>query len=183
VVSVTDPYGRILGFLDRSRYFSIKCTHEAEWTPFQTHYFFFCSAGNRTRASGSVAKNSDHLTTEAVEILYTLMKAYETSMTSLVTQGDETEYPSYSCFRWVSSALSERPASSTDNNFTRYSRTLNTMLHHIRICPQHHRVESREPLRRCVCVCVCLSFVSVLTVNYSAVTRLTCVAPSGEGRE
>jgi hypothetical protein len=23
VVSVTDPYGRILGFLDRSRYFSI----------------------------------------------------------------------------------------------------------------------------------------------------------------
>jgi hypothetical protein len=45
VVSVTDPYCRILGFLDRSRYFSIKlllsCTHEAEWTPFQTHYFFF----------------------------------------------------------------------------------------------------------------------------------------------
>jgi hypothetical protein len=44
VVSVTNPYGRILGFLDRSRYFSIKwllsCTHEAEWTPFQTHYFF-----------------------------------------------------------------------------------------------------------------------------------------------
>jgi hypothetical protein len=39
---VTVPYGRILGFLDRSRYFSIKqllsCTHEAEWTPFQTHY-------------------------------------------------------------------------------------------------------------------------------------------------
>jgi hypothetical protein len=24
VVSVTNPYGRILGFLDRSRYFSIK---------------------------------------------------------------------------------------------------------------------------------------------------------------
>jgi hypothetical protein len=44
VVRVTDPYGRILGFLDRSRYFSIKqllnCTHEAEWTPFQTHYLF-----------------------------------------------------------------------------------------------------------------------------------------------
>jgi hypothetical protein len=47
VVSVTDPYGRILGFLDRSRYFSIKyllsCNHEAEWNPFQAHYFF-CSA-------------------------------------------------------------------------------------------------------------------------------------------
>jgi hypothetical protein len=44
VVSVTDPYGRILGLLDRSRYFSIKllsCAHEAEWIPFQTHYFFF----------------------------------------------------------------------------------------------------------------------------------------------
>jgi hypothetical protein len=65
MVSVTDPYGHILGFLDRSRYFSIKyllsCTHEAEWTPFQTHYLFFSgSAGNRTRASGPVAKNSEH---------------------------------------------------------------------------------------------------------------------------
>jgi hypothetical protein len=29
---------------------------------------FFCSAGNRTRASGSVAKNSDHRTTEAVPL-------------------------------------------------------------------------------------------------------------------
>jgi hypothetical protein len=41
MVNVTDPYGRILGFLDRSHYFSFKqllsCTHEAEWTPFQTH--------------------------------------------------------------------------------------------------------------------------------------------------
>jgi hypothetical protein len=64
VDSVTDPYGRILGFLDRSRYFSTKqllsCTHEAEWTLYQTHYFFSGSDGNRTRASGSVAKNSDH---------------------------------------------------------------------------------------------------------------------------
>jgi hypothetical protein len=37
------PYGRILGFLDRNRYLSFKyllsCTPEAEWTPFQTHYF------------------------------------------------------------------------------------------------------------------------------------------------
>jgi hypothetical protein len=45
VVSVADPYGRILGFLDRSRYFSIDCTHEAEWTPFQTHYVFFVVPG------------------------------------------------------------------------------------------------------------------------------------------
>jgi hypothetical protein len=43
VVSVTDPYSRILGFLDWSRYFFFKvapnCTYEAEWTPLQTHYF------------------------------------------------------------------------------------------------------------------------------------------------
>jgi hypothetical protein len=43
VVSVTDPSGRILGFLDRRSYFSFKkllnCTHATEWTPFQTYYF------------------------------------------------------------------------------------------------------------------------------------------------
>jgi hypothetical protein len=42
VVSVTDPYGRILGFLDRSSYFFIQvspCSQETEWTSFQTHYF------------------------------------------------------------------------------------------------------------------------------------------------
>jgi hypothetical protein len=49
VVSVTVLYGRILDFLDRSRYFSIKkllsCTHEAEWTQFQTHYSFLVVPG------------------------------------------------------------------------------------------------------------------------------------------
>jgi hypothetical protein len=44
VVSVKDPSSRIVDFLDRSRYFSIKellsCIHEAEWTSFQTHYCF-----------------------------------------------------------------------------------------------------------------------------------------------
>jgi hypothetical protein len=43
MVSAADPYGGNLGFLDWSRYFSFKlllsCTHEAEWTPVQTHYF------------------------------------------------------------------------------------------------------------------------------------------------
>jgi hypothetical protein len=45
VVSVTDPYGRILGFLDRSCYYFFQVAphsivlKEAEWTPFQTHYF------------------------------------------------------------------------------------------------------------------------------------------------
>jgi hypothetical protein len=38
MVSVTDLYGCILGFLDRSHYFffHLNCTHEAL---FQTHYF------------------------------------------------------------------------------------------------------------------------------------------------
>jgi hypothetical protein len=43
MVSVTDPYCRILGFLDRSRYFFFQVApqlySEAGWTPFQTHYF------------------------------------------------------------------------------------------------------------------------------------------------
>jgi hypothetical protein len=43
VVSVTDPYASILGFLDRSHYFFFHvaplCTNEAERTLFQTHYF------------------------------------------------------------------------------------------------------------------------------------------------
>jgi hypothetical protein len=43
VVSVKDPYGRILDFLDRSSYFLfqflLNCTHEAEWTQLQTRYF------------------------------------------------------------------------------------------------------------------------------------------------
>jgi hypothetical protein len=39
VDSVTDLYGRILAFLDRSRYFCFKIAPQAEWTPFKTHYF------------------------------------------------------------------------------------------------------------------------------------------------
>jgi hypothetical protein len=43
VVSATDPYSRILGFLYQSLTISSKqflnCTHEAEWTRFQIHYF------------------------------------------------------------------------------------------------------------------------------------------------
>jgi hypothetical protein len=39
VVSVTYPYGRILGFLVRGLYFFFICIHEAEWNPYQTNYF------------------------------------------------------------------------------------------------------------------------------------------------
>jgi hypothetical protein len=42
--------------------------HEAEWTPFQTHYFSgdLVAPGIEAGNSGSVARNSDHQTTEAV---------------------------------------------------------------------------------------------------------------------
>jgi hypothetical protein len=51
VVSATDPHGRILGFLDRSRYYF-----------FQTHYFSENLVGPRIEpgTSGPVARNSDH---------------------------------------------------------------------------------------------------------------------------
>jgi hypothetical protein len=43
MVNTTDPHGRILDFYTGAVNFSSKqplnCTHEAEWTPFQTHYF------------------------------------------------------------------------------------------------------------------------------------------------
>jgi hypothetical protein len=42
VISVTDPHGRFLDFLDRSCYFFYQVApqlyYEAGWTPFQTHY-------------------------------------------------------------------------------------------------------------------------------------------------
>jgi hypothetical protein len=60
VVSVTDPYGRILGFLDRSSIsFSVVLTRLSGPRSRPTT-FFSGSAGNRTQASGSVVKNSDH---------------------------------------------------------------------------------------------------------------------------
>jgi hypothetical protein len=39
VVSVSDPYGRILRSLDRSRHFFFQVAPQAEWTPSQTQYF------------------------------------------------------------------------------------------------------------------------------------------------
>jgi hypothetical protein len=66
VVSVTDPYCHILGFLDRSRYFFFQVApqlYSRGWVdpvsgPLLLRKSF--SAGSRTRASGSVARNSDH---------------------------------------------------------------------------------------------------------------------------
>jgi hypothetical protein len=67
VVSATNPHGRQSRF---SRHgaatFTFKYvfsyTHEAEWTPFQTHYFLenLVAPGIEPWISGSVARNSDH---------------------------------------------------------------------------------------------------------------------------
>jgi hypothetical protein len=68
VVSVTDLYGRILGFLDRTRYFFFKVVpqvYSRGWVdpvPDPLLLRKFGRAGNRTRVSGSVATNFDHLT-------------------------------------------------------------------------------------------------------------------------
>jgi hypothetical protein len=72
VVSATDPYGRILRFLDRSRYFiSQEALHLysrgcVDPVPDPSFLGKSGNAGNRTRTSGSVTRNSDHQTTEAV---------------------------------------------------------------------------------------------------------------------
>jgi hypothetical protein len=66
VVTVTDPYGRILGFLDRSRYFFFQVApqlYSRGWldpVPGPLLLRKSGSAGNRTRTCGSVARNSDH---------------------------------------------------------------------------------------------------------------------------
>jgi hypothetical protein len=66
VVSATDPHGRILGFLDRSGYFFIQVAPQLSlrgWVnpvPDPLLLRKSVSAGNRTRTSGSVARNSDH---------------------------------------------------------------------------------------------------------------------------
>jgi hypothetical protein len=60
------PYGRILGFLDRSRYFSFQAApqlYSRGWVDTVTDPLLLRksgSAGNRTRTSGSAARNSDH---------------------------------------------------------------------------------------------------------------------------
>jgi hypothetical protein len=66
VVRVTNPYGRIPGFLDRSRYFFFKVApqlYSRGWVdpvPDPLLLWKSCSAGNRTWTSGSVGRNPDH---------------------------------------------------------------------------------------------------------------------------
>jgi hypothetical protein len=66
VVSVTDLYGRILGFLDLGRYFPFQVSaqlYSQGWVDPVPDLLFSRksdSAGNRTKTSGFVTKNSDH---------------------------------------------------------------------------------------------------------------------------
>jgi hypothetical protein len=66
VVSVTDSYGSILVFLDRSRYFFFQVApqlYSRGWMDLVPDPLLLrksCCAGNRTRTSGSVARNSDN---------------------------------------------------------------------------------------------------------------------------
>jgi hypothetical protein len=74
VVSVANPYGRILDFLDRSPYFFSQVApqlYSRGWVdpvPDPLLLRNSGSAGNRTWTSGSVARNSDHYTTKAVQL-------------------------------------------------------------------------------------------------------------------
>jgi hypothetical protein len=75
VVSVTDPYGHTLVFLARSRYFFFQVApqlYSRVWVdpvPDPLLLRKSGSIGNRTRTYGSVTRNSDHQTTEAVYFL------------------------------------------------------------------------------------------------------------------
>jgi hypothetical protein len=66
VVSVTNSYGRILGFLNRSRYFFFQVApqlYSRGWVdpvPDPLLLRKSGSTGNRTRTSGSVARNCNH---------------------------------------------------------------------------------------------------------------------------
>jgi hypothetical protein len=66
-----DPYGRIFDFLDRNRYFFFQVSPQlysrgsVDPVPDPLLLRRSGSAGNRARTSGSVARNSDHWTTEA----------------------------------------------------------------------------------------------------------------------
>jgi hypothetical protein len=83
MVSVMGPCSHILSFLDRSRFGFFQVTpqlYSRGWVdpvPDQLFLTKSGSAGNRTRAYGSVARNSDLYTTEAVPKLMILRKYLE----------------------------------------------------------------------------------------------------------
>jgi hypothetical protein len=66
VVSLTDHYGRMVGFLDRSRHFFFQVTpqlYSRGWVVLVPDPLLLRKTGrarNRTKTSGSIARNSDH---------------------------------------------------------------------------------------------------------------------------
>jgi hypothetical protein len=76
VASVRDPYGCI-----------VNCTHEAEWTPFRTHYFSenLVETGTEPGPLDLVARNSDHWTTEAVYFLLHNIHKFSSYLTGNAT--------------------------------------------------------------------------------------------------
>jgi hypothetical protein len=96
VVSVTDSYGRILGFLDRSRYCFFQASpqlYSRGWVdPVPDPLLLRKSgnAGNRTRTSGFAARNSDYWT-----LLYfnfgLLLRKLQYKWFAILLQCDRTE--------------------------------------------------------------------------------------------
>jgi hypothetical protein len=72
VVRVADRFGRIIGFLDRSRYFFFQVApqlYSRGWVDLVPGPLLLRksgSAGNRTQTSGSVVRNSDHWATDYI---------------------------------------------------------------------------------------------------------------------
>jgi hypothetical protein len=67
MVSATDPYGYILGFLDWSRYYLFKSSSSIvlmilSWSPFQTHNFSknLVAPGKKPGTFEFGARHSDH---------------------------------------------------------------------------------------------------------------------------
>jgi hypothetical protein len=65
VVSVKDPYGYILGFQDRCRYFFFLSSSSSVVLT-TLYYTVLVVTGIEPGTSGSVARNYDHYTTEVV---------------------------------------------------------------------------------------------------------------------
>jgi hypothetical protein len=59
VVSVTDPYGHILGFLDRDRYFFLPSSSSVVLTRLSGPHSR-PTTSQKMRTTGSIARNSDH---------------------------------------------------------------------------------------------------------------------------
>jgi hypothetical protein len=66
MVSMMSPYSRVFGFLDQSRYYFFQATLQlysrgcVDLVPDPLLLWKSGSAGNRTRTSGSIGRNSAH---------------------------------------------------------------------------------------------------------------------------